>query len=106
MLKCVSVKCSRKLQLSERERLAIIDGQGKIFMYTGLFGSEKDLMDKAAKQQVAFVFVNNSFYLPESFLQSMFPERMQQLSEMRNSIDEQCECESSSLAGSHELSFG
>jgi hypothetical protein len=92
MFKCVSVECPRKLNLSERDRLVIIDEQGKRFLCAGLFGSEKDILDKATQHGVAFVFINNNFYLPLQFLCTTFPERLQQLSELLQEIESQCDC--------------
>jgi len=92
MFKCVSVECPRKLNLSERDRLVIIDEQSKMFLCARLFGSEKDIMDKATQHEVAFVFINNNFYLPLQFLCTAFPERLQQLSEFLQEIESQCNC--------------
>lgn len=92
MLKCVSVECPRKLNLSERDRLVIIDEQGQTFLCSGLFGSEKDILDKASQLGAAFVFINNNFYLPLQFLYATFPDRLLQLKELLQVIETQCDC--------------
>lgn len=97
MLKYVNVECPRKLNLSDRDRLVIIDEQGKRFLCAGLFGSEKDILDKATQHGAAFVFINNNFYLPLQFLRTAFPERLQQLKELLHVIETQCDCAQSNV---------
>lgn len=92
MFKYVNVKCPRTLNLSERDRLVIIDEQGKWFLCAGLFGLEKDILDKATQHETAFVFMNNNFYLPLHFLCTTFPERLQQLKELIQVAETQCDC--------------
>lgn len=65
---------------------------GERFLCAGLFGSEKDILDKATQHEAAFVFINNKFYLPLQFLCTAFPERLQQLKELLHVIETQCDC--------------
>ncbi|WP_337878784.1 hypothetical protein [Rheinheimera sp.] len=73
MLNIITVTAEFRFWCAEHQSRLILDHKNRIYCSASLCGPENTVMENAQQKQQPFVFFDNHFYLPVTFLQQLKP---------------------------------